>query len=178
MTPFYLKCLHLDSTDACPHLINELFRDCAKIKAHILLLLMLYTHPNPRFSYGRVGHFYPWTKDNGTPVMLGRILTLEGFWHSSSHQVLLLPLYLQPNPKLVFQTVLSFSLLFLLKLCPVGSNVLFCSPGQIQPFFSDSVHRIQWSWPTGSLVGLCLLAVFQPTRGRFCFSCRLCLVLL
>lgn len=150
----------------------------AKIKLHGPLLLTPYTHPNPRFRYSQVGHIYPWTKDNRTPVMPGRILTLEGFWLSSSHQVLLLPLYFEPNPKLVFQTVFRFLLLFLPKLYPVGSNTLFCPPGQIQPFLVIQSTEFSEAWTTGLLVGLCSLAVFQPPRGHFCFSCGLCLVLL
>lgn len=56
VTHICLKCLHLDSTDALSHSVNELFRDCAKITLGSPLLLMPYAHPNPRFSCGPVGH--------------------------------------------------------------------------------------------------------------------------
>lgn len=158
----------------CLSSINELFKDYAKIKLHSPPLLPPSAHPNPSFSYSQIGHIYPWTIDNETPVIPGPIVTLEGFWHSSTHQVLLLPLYLEPNPK-VFQTAFRFFISFPFKVAP--SWVKHCFVPQVNTaFFSDSVHWMQWSWPT--LVGLCSPAVFQPPRGHFCFSCRLCLVLL
>lgn len=133
VTSICLKCLHLDSTDACPRLMNSLgimqtsnsivLRFCPP--SHILI---------PGFSYSQIGHIYPWTTENGTPVIPGRTVTLEGFWHSSTHQVLLLLLYLEPNPKLVFQTAFRFLFLFLSKLHPVGSNTLFCPPGKYSLF--------------------------------------------
>lgn len=177
--PICLECLHLDSSDACPQLINELFRDYNQT-LYSPLLLAPYTHPNPRCGYTRFGHVYLWAKDNGTPVTPGCRWTLEGFRHSFSHQFHLQLFYLEPNSKIVLQTVFTF-LLFPFEVVSGGvKHTLFCPPGQIQPFFSDSVHQVRWSWATGWVVGLCSPALFQPLwkGGLFCVSCGLCLVLL
>lgn len=146
-----------------------------KIKLHSPMLLNSYTHSNPRFSYGQVGHIYPWTKDNGIPVMPSCILTLEGFWHSRSHQVLLLPLHLIPTLNYFFKQYLDFYFFFFFfKIVSSSVKHTVLSPRLNTAFFSDSVHQIQWRFICRTM----LTCSFPATQRTLLFLVWLCLVLL